>query len=147
LAREEGYDQLLWTDATSHEYIEESGTMNAMFVLNGKLVSPATSDTILDGVTRNSVIQLAKDLNVPVEIRRLAVEELKEGLASGKVTEAFGVGTAATIKPIEEIGIDSINYPLVDVNRADGLANRLLQELDGIRRGKIADRHGWNIPV
>ena len=121
--------------------------MNAMFVMNGTLVSPATSDTILDGVTRDSVIQLAQDLNVPVEIRRLGVEELKTGLANGVVTEAFGVGTAATIKPIAEIGIDGINYPLVDVDRADGLANRLLQELDGIRRGKIADRHGWNIPV
>lgn len=147
LAREEGYDQLLWTDAVTHEYIEESGTMNAMFVMNGTLVSPATSDTILDGVTRDSVIQLAQDLNVPVEIRRLGVEELKKGLASGVVTEAFGVGTAATIKPIAEIGIDGVNYPLVDVDREDGLANRLLQELDGIRRGKIEDRHGWNIPV
>lgn len=147
LAREEGYDQLIWTDAIEHEYIEESGTMNAMFVLNGVLVSPATSDTILDGVTRDSVIQLAKDLNIPVEIRRLGVEELRVGLKTQALTEAFGVGTAATIKPISEIGIDGVNYPLMDVGNPKAIASQLLTELDGIRRGKIADRHGWNIPI
>lgn len=145
LARKEGYDQLIWTDAKTHEFIEESGTMNALFVINGTLVSPQSSETILDGVTRDSVLQLAKDLNIPVEIRRITVTELRKGLAEGDVTEAFGVGTAATIKPIEEIGVDGYNYPL----RASdpSIASRLLAELDGIRRGHIEDRHAWNIPV
>ena len=119
--------------------------MNAMFVVDGTLVSPQTSETILDGVTRNSVLQLAKDLGIPVEIRRITVEELRKGLAVGKVTEAFGVGTAATIKPIDEIGIDGINYPLQA--STPSVSSRLLNELDGIRRGKIEDRHNWNIPV
>ena len=145
LARHEGYDQLIWTDAKEHEYIEESGTMNAMFVFDGTLVSPMTSETILDGVTRDSVIQLATDLNIPVEVRRITVEELRNGLASGVVSEAFGVGTAATIKPIEEIGIDGINYPLVATNPS--VSSQLLNELDGIRRGRLEDRHNWNIPV
>ena len=145
LARKEGYDQLIWTDAKEHEYIEESGTMNAMFVFDGTLVSPMTSETILDGVTRDSVLQIAKDLNIPVEVRRITVEELRTGLANGMVTEAFGVGTAATIKPIEEIGIDGINYPLVAANPS--VSSRLLNELDGIRRGRLEDRHNWNIPV
>ena len=145
LARQEGYDQLIWTDAKTHEFIEESGTMNAMFVMNGTLVSPQTSETILDGVTRDSVLQLARDLGIPVEIRRITVSELRKGLAEGNVTEAFGVGTAATIKPIEEIGVDGINYPLRA--SAPSIASRLLAELDGIRRGQIEDRHAWNIPV
>jgi branched-chain amino acid aminotransferase len=145
LARKEGYDQLIWTDAKNHEYIEESGTMNAMFVVDGTLVSPQTSETILDGVTRNSVLQLAEDLGIPVEIRRITVEELRKGLAAGKITEAFGVGTAATIKPIDEIGIDGINYPLHA--STPSVSSRLLNELDGIRRGNIEDRHNWNIPV
>jgi branched-chain amino acid aminotransferase len=136
---------LIWTDAKEHEYIEESGTMNAMFVMNGTLVSPKTSETILDGVTRDSVLQLANDLDIPVEVRRITVAELQEGLAGGTITEAFGVGTAATIKPIEEIGIDGINYPLVASEPA--VSTQLLNELDGIRRGRIADRHHWNIPV
>ena len=145
LARQEGYDQLIWTDAKEHEYIEESGTMNAMFVMDGTLVSPMTSETILDGVTRDSVLTIARDLGIPVEVRRITVEELRSGLAAGKVTEAFGVGTAATIKPIDEIGIDGINYPLT--SGATTVSAQLLQELDGIRRGRIEDRYHWNIPI
>lgn len=146
LAREEGYDQLLWTDAIKHEYIEESGTMNVMFVINGILVSPSTSDTILDGVTRNSVIQLAQDLKIPVEIRKVSVSEVKNSLENGTLTEAFGVGTAATIKSISKIGIDGTDFPLSD-QESESMAQRLMLELDGVRRGKIEDRHHWNIPV
>ena len=149
LAREEGYDQLIWTDSNTHEFIEESGTMNAMFIIGGKLVSPETSDTILNGVTRSSVITLAKDLGIEVEIRKISVTELESGLKSGTVTEAFGVGTAATIKSIEVIGIDGVNYTLEADESAHGktIASRLSQELDGIRRGEIEDRHLWNITV
>jgi branched-chain amino acid aminotransferase len=149
LAREEGYDQLIWTDALTHEYVEESGTMNAMFVIDGKLVSPQTSDTILKGVTRDSVIALAKDLGIEVDIRRLSVSELESGLQSGIVTEAFGVGTAATIKSIEVIGVDGTNYSLARTEQSgdSSLAMQLSNELDGIRRGRLKDRHGWNIPV
>ena len=145
-ARNEGYDQLIWTDALEHKYVEECGTMNAMFVLNGTLISPETSDTVLDGVTRNSVIAVARDLGIPVEIRKLSVNELKEALENGTLTEAFGAGTAATIKPMSEIGIGGKRYPLSD---SDGwqIAPWLLRELDGMRRGAIADRFNWNIPV
>ena len=97
------------------------------------------------GVTRDSVLQLAKDLGIPVEVRRITVEEMRHGLSNGSVTEAFGVGTAATIKPIEEIGIDGINYPLVA--KSPSVSSQLLNELDGIRRGRLEDRHHWNIPV
>ena len=146
LARDEGYDQLLWTDAIEHEFIEESGTMNVMFVINGSLVSPSTSDTILDGVTRNSVIKLAHDLGIPVEIRKVSVTEVKKSLESGGLTEAFGVGTAATIKSISKIGIDGKDFALA-TDIENSLAHQLMLELDGIRRGNIEDRHHWNIPV
>ena len=120
-----------------------------MFIIDGKLVSPETSDTILNGVTRNSIITLAKDLGIEVEIRKISVTELEKGLKSGMVTEAFGVGTAATIKSIEMIGIDGVNYTLEADAGAHGktIASRLSQELDGIRRGEIEDRHHWNITV
>jgi len=145
-AREEGYDQLIWTDAVEHKYIEECGTMNAMFIVDGVLISPETSDTILDGVTRNSVLTVAKDLGIPVEIRRFSVVELQESLNNNALTEAFGVGTAATIKPMSEIGINGKRYPL---NNPDNwkIVPWLLRELDGIRRGSIDDRFNWNIPV
>jgi len=144
--REEGYDQLLWTDALEHKYIEECGTMNAMFVINGVIVSPETSDTVLDGVTRRSVLELAEDLRIPHEMRRLSVKELKESLENGSLTEAFGAGTAATIKPMSEIGVEGKRFKLTD---ADGwqIVPWLLRELDGVRRGSIADRFNWNIPV
>ncbi|MDE0871655.1 MAG: branched-chain amino acid aminotransferase [Flavobacteriales bacterium] len=145
-ARAEGFDQLLWTDAIEHKYIEESGTMNAMFVLNDVLISPETSDTILDGVTRDTVLKLAEDLGFKVEIRRFSVEELHAGLESGLLTEAFGVGTAATLKPMAEIGLDGIRYQMTDAKEWK-IAPRLMREFDGIRRGKIEDRFSWNIPV
>ena len=93
----EGYDQILWTDAVEHKYIEESGTMNVVFVLNGKLVSPSVGDTVLSGVTRDSVLRLAAYKGYEIEESKVAVAELKAGAESGALTEAFGVGTAATM--------------------------------------------------
>jgi branched-chain amino acid aminotransferase len=146
LARQEGYDQLLWTDALEHKYVEECGTMNAMFVIDGVLVSSETSDTVLAGVTRDSVFTLAKDLGIPFEVRRVSVTELRASLENRSLSEAFGAGTAATIKPMSEIGIDGKRYQLSD---PDGwqIVPWLLRELDGIRRGEIQDRFNWNIPI
>lgn len=146
LAQEQGFHQLLWTDAIEHKYIEESGTMNAMFVMDGKLTSPHTSETILSGVTRDSVLALARDLGIPVEERRIAVEELREGLISGKVTEAFGVGTAATIAPMALIAFESEQLNLPDYSEWR-VAPQIASELDALRRGRIEDRFGWNIPL
>jgi branched-chain amino acid aminotransferase len=146
LALNEGFDQLLWTDALEHKYIEESGTMNAMFVIDGKLVSPKTSETILKGITRDSVIQVARSLGFEVEERQLSVAELVEGLANGRVTEAFGVGTAATLTPMSLISNEGENYHLTEP--ADWvIANTVGMKLDNIRRGRIEDTFGWNIPV
>lgn len=146
LAQEQGYHQLLWTDAIEHKYIEESGTMNAMFVIDGTLTSPHTSETILSGVTRDSVLALARDLGMPVEERRISVEELRDGLKSGKVTEAFGVGTAATIAPMALIAFESEELSLPNYQEWR-IAPQIATELDALRRGRIEDRFGWNIPL
>lgn len=143
LARQEGYDQVLWTDHKEHQYIDEAGMMNVMFVLNGKLVTPRLSSTILDGVTRDSILTLAKDMNFPVEERRISVDELEKGITSGALTEIFGAGTAAVVAPIAHINIHGKDYT-VPAAGADSFQNRVKQQLEAIRLGHAADIHEWN---
>ncbi|MCX7638540.1 MAG: branched-chain amino acid aminotransferase [Cyclobacteriaceae bacterium] len=142
LAQDKGYHQLIWTDGKTHEYIEESGTMNVAFIMNDTLVTPALTDTILAGITRDSVIKLAKSWGWKVEERRVSVRELIEGLERGTVTEAFGMGTAATIAPIELIGYGEKDYKLPPVSERK-YGNRILEELDGIKRGIKPDPFNW----
>jgi branched-chain amino acid aminotransferase len=149
-ARSEGYDQVIWTDGLEHCYIEEMGMMNIFCVIDGALVTPPLGDTLLDGVTRDSLLTLALDAGLTVEERRVSVNELREGLERRKMTEVFGAGTAAVVAPIETIGIDGINYSLEVVGgsrrRGDGqsVALFLKQELDEIRYGRRADKYAWN---
>jgi branched-chain amino acid aminotransferase len=110
-AAEEGYHQLLWTDGKTHEYFEESGTMNLMFIINDTLVTPALSTSILAGVTRDTIIQLAKDQGLPVEERKVSVAEVIEAARNGSLQEAFGCGTAAVISPIVTIGYRGTDFP------------------------------------
>jgi len=142
LAKQEGFDQLIWTDAETHEYIEEAGTMNVMFVIDGVLVTPPSSETILDSITRKSVITLANDMDIPAVERTITVKEVVESLKNGKLTEAFGAGTAATIAPICQISYEKINYNLGDTT-AWPVANALLKRLNDIRLGNYPDTHGW----
>lgn len=143
LARQEGYEQVLWTDASEHEYIEESGMMNAMFVIGGKLVTPPLSDSILDGVTRDSLISLAKNIEVEVEERPVSLRELEEGFRRQAITEAFGAGTAAVIAPIGVINIRGIDYDLPFYNE-HSVSVRLKKKLEAIRKGEAEDVDGWN---
>ena len=144
LAKSKGYQQILWTDAVDHKYIEESGTMNVVFVMNGKLVSPSLGDTVLNGVTRNSVISLARQYGIEVEERRIPVSELKAAAESGALTEAFGVGTAATMTPIEAIGFQGGDVELPPVDSWNVMP-MLSLALDNIRRGKSEDPFGWRL--
>ena len=144
LAKAQGYQQILWTDAVEHKYIEESGTMNAVFVLNGKLVSPALGDTVLNGVTRNSILTLARHFDMEVEERRVSVAELKSAAESGALTEAFGVGTAATMTPIEAIGFAGGDVTLPEV-ASWTVMPQLSKALDDIRRGRAEDPFGWRV--
>lgn len=141
-ANEEGFDQVLWTDAQDHLYIEESGTMNVMFAINGVLITPPSSGTILDGVTRNTLITLAGDLKIPLEERRISYRELEQAFRDRKTIEAFGVGTAAVVSPIESIHIEGTTYK-TDVSEK-AIQFRLKRELYAIRSGEKQDVYGWN---
>lgn len=146
LAQDKGYHQLLWTDGREHRYIEESGTMNVMFVIDNKLVTPALNDSILAGITRDSVLQLVRSFGVAVEERKVSVEELVEALSQKRVTEAFGVGTAATIAHIELIGYRETDFYLPPVPERT-LANRIYREMEAIKRGQQQDRFGWIVKM
>jgi branched-chain amino acid aminotransferase len=142
LAQEQGYTQLLWTDAIEHKYFEESGTMNVMFVKDGKLVTPNTSTTILKGITRDTLLQIAKSMGVEVEERKVSVEEIISGIASGSVTEVFGAGTAVVVSPFAAIGFEGTDYVLPAIT-ADSMSTRLKNALNDIRTGKVEDTFGW----
>lgn len=142
LAKQKGYDQLLWTDGKEHKYIEESGTMNVMFLMDDTLVTPALGDTILNGITRNSVLTLARDWGVKVEERKVEVAELVDAIQSGRLKEAFGAGTAATIAHIETIGYKDKDYKLPAVEERV-FAPKVLKALDDIKAGRSEDTHGW----
>jgi branched-chain amino acid aminotransferase len=141
IAQEEGYHQLIWTDGKKHEYIEESGTMNVMFVIDDTLVTPALSDSILAGITRDSVLTIARHWGMNVEERKISVNELVSGLRKGTVQEAFGVGTAATIARIEAIGYDGKDYTLPAESTA--FSHKVYAELDKIKRGMTDDTFNW----
>jgi branched-chain amino acid aminotransferase len=143
LAREQGFDSVLWTDAKEHKYIDEAGVMNIMFVINGKLITPKLTTALLDGVTRDSILTLAPDLGMEVEERRVSVQEIKEAFEKGTISEAFGAGTAAVVSPIATINIQGTDYNLPAVG-ADSFQQRAKTKLNNIRLGIEADVHGWN---
>jgi branched-chain amino acid aminotransferase len=145
-ALKEGFDQIIWTDGRDHAYVEELGAANVMFMIDGKIITPSTRDTILDGVTRNSVLTLARKWGIPVEERRVAVAEVIEGLKKGTLTEAFGAGTAATIAPIASIGFEGEVYELPEPSKAE-FSNKVLKTLNDIRYGFGPDELGWNYVV
>ena len=134
---------MLWTDAKENKFIEESGMMNVMFVINDTLVTPPLSDSILDGVTRDSLLTLAKDLGLKTEVRPVAVAELEAAFKSGTITEAFGAGTAAVVAPIKTINIHGIDFMLPKYDERK-LLYKLKNKLEQIRLGIDADVHGWN---
>ena len=142
-AAEEGFDQLIWTDSREHAYIEELGAANIMFMMDGKVITPSTRDTILKGVTRDTVITLAKSWGIEVEERRVTVAEILTGIKEGRITDAFGAGTAATIAHIAEIGHEGELYTLPDPDTRE-FSNRVLRTLNEIRYGHVPDEFGWN---
>ena len=145
-ARLEGYEQVLWTDGRDHAYIEESGMMNVMFVINDELVTAPLSDSILDGVTRDSLLTLANDMGFKTAERPISVHELEKAFADGTITEAFGAGTAAVVAPIKTININGMDMQLPAYNK-ENIMFKLKDRLDNIRAGVIADTYGWNFIV
>ena len=143
VAKKEGFDQILWTDHKEHKYIDEVGMMNVMFVLNGKLVTPALNSAILDGITRDGILTLARETGIIVEERRISINELEEGFKKKTLTEAFGTGTAAVVAPIAVINIHGTEYQLPAVE-STSIQQQMKKRLLDIRTGVAADNHHWN---
>jgi branched-chain amino acid aminotransferase len=141
-AQKEGYHQLVWTDSLEHKYIEESGTMNIMFVIDGALVTPELNGTILPGITRDSVLTVARSWGMKVEERKVSVDEIEKALKENRVTEMFGAGTAATIAHIQLININGVDYTLPSIPERD-FSNKVYNFLNDLKTGKVEDTFGW----
>ncbi len=145
-ANAKGFTQVIWTDANEHKYIEESGTMNIFFRINDTLITPSLTDSILKGVTRDSVIKIAKDIGIDVQERKILVSEIVEAYNNGALKEAFGVGTAVTVTPINSITFDGSKMTLASDGR-DIYALRLKKILQEIQTGKSEDKYNWTSKV
>ena len=145
LAKNEGYQQIIWTDSSTHEYIEEAGTMNLFFRIGDKLITAPTSDSILDGITRKSLIQIARDENIDIEIRPLLVSELIDAANNGSLFEIFGSGTAVVVLPILGFGYENNKYELPI--KENSWANLLKNKLNNIQYNVSKDPYGWTIEV
>lgn len=141
-----GYTQVLWLDGIERKYIEEVGTMNVFFKINGKVITPSLSGSILPGVTRNTVIELLKSWDIPVEEVRITIDELVEYYNKGLVEEAFGTGTAAVISPIGELNYDGTILKLNNGEIGD-VSQKVYTQLTGIQTGKIEDKYNWTQKV
>jgi len=142
LAKKRGFDQILWTDAFEHKYVEEVGVMNVMFVIDGKVITPSLErGTVLKGVTRDSAIILLRDMGYEVEERNLSVDEIVEAHKKGLFQEVFGVGTAAVVSLI--INLTYKDYSMdFDLDKLK-VAPALKQHLNDIRVGNVPDKHNW----
>ena len=147
MAQQEGYHQLVWTDSKEHKYIEESGTMTIVFVINGVLVTPSEDDdTILRGVTKRSVLEVAQKWGIPIEERKVSIDEIREAHRNGSLQDAFGAGTAATIAQIVKIGYrdEIMDLPAIETRE---ISNNIRNYLDDLKAGKIEDELNWCLKV
>ena len=145
LAIDKGYDQVIWTDDNTHEYIEEAGAMNIFVRINDTLITGPTSDRILDGITRKSILDIAKDENIKVDVRKFTVTEIVEASKNGSLKEMFGAGTAAVISPIATFGFKDTDYDLPELENSVGL--QLKKRIMDIQTNKAKDIFGWTVNV
>lgn len=145
LANKEGFQQIIWTDDATHTKLEEAGTMNVFFRIKDTLLTAPTSDRILDGITRKSLIALAEKMGINVEVRPVLVEELLESNKNGTLKEIFGAGTAAVVSPITGFSYkdEYCELPKID----DSYALRLKEELNNIQYNLVDDTFGWTVEV
>ena len=143
-AEKAGYSQVLWLDGVHRKYIEEVGSMNVMFKVAGKILTPDLNGSVLDGITRRSCIQLLKDWGYEVEERRISAEELFEAAENGTLEEAWGTGTAAVVSPIGEMGWEG-RHVVVNGGEIGSLTHKLYDTLVGIQWGTEPDPYGWTI--
>lgn len=145
LAVEKGYQQVIWTDDTNHEYIEEAGAMNIFIRINDTLITGPTSDRILDGITRKSIIDIAKAEGIPVEVRKITVTEVVNAAKDGSLKEMFGAGTAAVVSPISGFGYKGIDYDLPELKET--YAAFIKKYITDIQTNKSKDPFGWRVKV
>ncbi|MBO5045496.1 MAG: branched-chain amino acid aminotransferase [Clostridia bacterium] len=141
-AEKKGFDQVLWLDAQEKKYIEEVGSMNMFFVIDGEVVTPALVGSILPGITRKSCIQVLKDKGIPVSERRISIDEVVEAAEKGTLEEAFGTGTAAVISPVGLIQYRGKDYEICG-GKMGKITQMLYETITGIQYGKTADPYGW----
>ncbi len=146
IANNDGYSQTLWLDGIERRYIEEVGSMNIFFKINGTVVTPALNGSILPGITRDSMLQVLKAKNIPVEERRIAIDEVIAAYHNGTLEEAFGTGTAAVISPIGELKSNDERM-LVNNGEIGEVTQMLYDTLTGIQNGSVADPFGWTIKL
>ncbi|MBO1512096.1 branched-chain amino acid aminotransferase [Metabacillus bambusae] len=145
-AEKRGYSQVLWLDGVEKKYIEEVGSMNIFFKINGEVITPSLNGSILEGVTRNSILQLLKHWNVPVSERKLSIEDVYKAYKEGLLEEAFGTGTAAVISPIGELFYNEENIVLNNGETGE-LTKKLYDTLTGIQTGEHEDIFNWVVAV
>ena len=145
IAIEKGYNQVIWTDDNTHEYIEEAGAMNIFVRINDTLLTGPVSDRILDGITRKSIIEIAKDEGIAVDIRKISVTELVEAAKNGSLKEMFGAGTAAVVSPISTFGYRDTDYDLPELENT--FASRLKKRITDIQTNKAEDKFGWRVKI
>jgi branched-chain amino acid aminotransferase len=145
LAKEQGFDQILWLDAKEFKYVQEVGTMNIFFVVDDVIITPQTDGTILKGITRDSFITIFKDAGYKVEERLITIDEIFEAASNGSLQEVFGAGTAAVVSKVErihhngrDIKLDTDSYKV---------ANLAYDTITGLRNGTVEDKWGWIVPV
>ena len=145
-AKEKGFDQVLWTDAFEHKWLQEVGMMNVAFIINDVFITPSLEEgTILKGVTRDSVLTILTEMNVEIDERGISIDELIESYKNGSLTEVFGMGTAAVISMIEELQYKDVNMKFNP--ESFKIAKEVRRKLNDIRSGKVEDIHGWMVKV
>ncbi len=146
IASRDGYSQTLWLDGKEKRFVEEVGSMNVFFKINGTVVTPELNGSILPGITRDSIIQLLKSKNIPIEERRIAIDEIVEAFHNGTLEEAFGTGTAAVISPIGEL--NWLGEKIILNNGEIGeTAQMLYDHLTGIQNGSLEDPFNWTVTL
>ncbi|NDV44344.1 branched-chain amino acid aminotransferase [Muricauda sp. 40Bstr401] len=145
LAAAKGYQQVIWTDDNTHEFIEEAGAMNVFVRINDTLMTAPTNDRILDGITRKSILDIAKDEGIKTEVRKISVHELVEAAKNGSLKEMFGAGTAAVVSPISGFGYHGEDYTLPELT--DSYASMLKKRITDIQYNRAEDKFGWRYPV
>lgn len=145
-AHDEGYAQVLWLDGVHRKYIEEVGAMNIFFKINGTVVTPELNGSILPGVTRDSALELCRMWGIPVEERRISVDEVVKTAENGEMEECFGTGTAAVVSPVGELRYEQEKMPIGE-NKIGELTQRIYDTITGIQLGRIQGPEGWSVEV